>query len=97
MLFLKIHGYSVATLEIFWGLWLIPLGQLIYKSAMVSKVLGILLIIGGVAYIVESFAFLLFPSADSIILQHLFIPYSLAEISTIFWLLIKGVKEQRPV
>ena len=37
MLFLKIHGSSVAILEIFWGLWLIPLGQLIYKSGIIDS------------------------------------------------------------
>ena len=46
MVFLDLynHGYQIA--EIFWGLWLIPLGLLVYKSRFVPKVLGVLLIVG---------------------------------------------------
>ncbi|MDP9230455.1 MAG: DUF4386 domain-containing protein [Bacteroidota bacterium] len=34
------------TLEIFWGLWLIPFGQLAYKSGFIPRIFGVLLIIG---------------------------------------------------
>ncbi len=95
MLFLKIRGASISILEIFWGLWLIPLGQIIYTSNIIPGIIGILLIIGGLAYIVESVTFLLFPETTWIIMQYLFVFYSLAEVVTIFWLLIKGAKDHQ--
>ena len=60
-LFLKIHGYGLMTVEIFWGLWLIPFGLLVYKSVFIPRVLGVLLISAGLGYTIDSLTFLLFP------------------------------------
>ncbi len=35
MLFLKINDYGIIALEVFWGLWLIPFGHLVYKSGFI--------------------------------------------------------------
>src|SRR4029079_15404682 len=45
ILFLKIHGYGIMIVQIFWGLWLIPFGQLAYNSGFIPRVLGVLLIV----------------------------------------------------
>ena len=92
MSFLKINSSMTLTLEVFWGLWLIPFGQLVYKSSFIPRILGILLILGGIAYLIESFTGLLLPKDVSTVNQFTFVFYSLAEISTMLWLLIKGVK-----
>jgi hypothetical protein len=42
------NGYLIASL--FFGLWLLPLGYLVIKSGYFPKPLGVLLIIGGIAY-----------------------------------------------
>lgn len=92
MSFLKINNNMTLTLEIFWGLWLIPFGQLLYKSGFIPCILGILLILGGVAYIVESLTGLILPNKAATVSQFTIAFYSVAEISTMLWLLIKGVK-----
>ena len=92
MSFLKINSNMTLTLEAFWGLWLIPFGQLVYKSGFIPRILGILLILGGIAYLIESFTGLLLPNNVSTVSQFTLVFYSLAEISTMLWLLIKGVK-----
>ncbi len=92
MLFLNINSYGSITLEIFWGLWLLPFGLLVYKSGFIPRVFGYLLIIGGAAYIIESLTQLLLPSYGTFVSQFTFVFYSIGELSIIFWLLIKGVK-----
>ena len=96
MLFQNINEYGVLTLEMFWGLWLIPFGQLVYKSGFIPRIIGILLIIGGVAYMADSFMSLLFPSYRAIyrqlVQQPFFFLISIGEITIMLWLLIKGVK-----
>jgi hypothetical protein len=94
ILFLKTYDYGIMLLETFWGLWLIPFGVLCYQSSFIPRLLGILLILGGVAYIVEVFAFLLFPETKATISKGTIIFYSIAEIGTVLWLLIKGVNEK---
>ena len=97
MLFLDIHGYAVSVLEIFWGLWLIPFGQLVYKSGFIPKIFGVLLIIGSLGYIVESFKFLIFPFFHSAAFNYVGVLYAVGELSIMFWLLIKGTKRQKTI
>ncbi len=47
-----IHGTQAA--EMFWGLWLVPLGLLVRRSGFLPRVLGVLLIVSGVVYAVHS-------------------------------------------
>lgn len=48
LLFLKINDYGAITLEMFWGLWLIPFGQLVYKSGFIPRIIGVFLILNGI-------------------------------------------------
>lgn len=94
MLFLKINDYGTSTLEMFWGLWLIPFGRLAYKSGFIPRILGILLIIAGIAYMVDSSISLLFPGYRAFVNQPTLLLVAIGELSIMLWLLIKGVKTQ---
>jgi len=92
MLFHKINDYGMMTLELFWGLWLIPLAQLVYKSGFIPRIFGILLMINGIAYMIDSFIFMLLPNYHAFINQFILLFVIPGEISIMLWLLIKGVK-----
>jgi hypothetical protein len=47
MLFLDMRRSGILVAQVFWGLWLIPLGFLVFRSGFLPKVLGTLLVIGG--------------------------------------------------
>jgi hypothetical protein len=94
MLFLKLNDYGVVTLEVFWGLWLIPFGQLVFKSEFIPRIFGILLITAGIAYIVDSFRLILLPDYRAFVSQPTLLLVAIGEISIMLWLLIKGVKTQ---
>ena len=51
---LRLHTHGVLAEEIFWGLWLVPFGLLVMRSGFVPRVLGILLVIAGGAYVAHS-------------------------------------------
>jgi hypothetical protein len=91
--FIKTHSYGIMILEIFWGLWLIPFGQLIQKSSIIPRLLGTLLIIAGLGYIIDSLTFILFPSFRVFTKFPALAFSAIGEVTTILWLLIKGVKE----
>ena len=93
MLFLKINDYGTLTIEMFWGLWLLPFGLLVYKSRFIPRIFGILLIIAGIAYMNSSLISLLFPSYSAIVNQPTLLLVAIGEISITLWLLIKGVKD----
>src|ERR1700722_13355880 len=50
LLLLDAQLYGNLTAQVFFGLWLIPIGYLAYKSGMFAKWLGVILIVGGVCY-----------------------------------------------
>jgi hypothetical protein len=95
MVFFDMYEHGIMIAEIFWGLWLIPLGLLVYKSGFVPKVLGVLLIIGCFGHLLSFLSTFLFPDYGAIL-----IPISetvmFGELPIFLWLLIKGVKDQQP-
>lgn len=96
-LLLRISKYASVSLAIaFWGLWLIPLGILVYRSGFIPRVFGVLLILGGSAYLIESFGVILIPGARGMFFSLLFFVYAIAEISFMLWLLIKGARVDTP-
>lgn len=97
ILFLKINEYGTLPLEMFWGLWLLPFGLLVYKSVFIPRVFGILLIIAGFAYMLDSFISLLFPSYSAFVNRPTLLFVAIGEISITLWLLIKGVRKQEQV
>jgi len=76
-------------------LWLFALGLLAYRSGMFPRWLGVLLMLGTVAYVIHAlaqfFAFSFAPGLSSIMV----IPEILSEVPLLLYLLIKGVKTPR--
>lgn len=93
MFFLNLHNQGLITVEVFWGLWLLPLGLLILKSGFIPKVVGVLLIIACLGYLVDFLTRLLFPSYAAII-SPIAGASKFGELVIILWLLIKGVRGQ---
>ncbi|MCL4417355.1 MAG: DUF4386 domain-containing protein [Actinobacteria bacterium] len=96
MLFLKMNDYIIIALEMFWGLWLFPFGLLVYKSGFIPRILGIFLILNGIAYIIHCFTHLLLPNYQALVFKIATPIWTLGEISIMLWLLIKGVKNNIP-
>src|SRR2546421_7521589 len=89
------NGIFVA--QIFFGLWLAPLGYLAYKSAgWFPKWLGVLLVVGTVCYLVDLLAAFLVPDFGKEIHAFVWIPSAIAEISMVLYLLVIGVRTQKP-
>ena len=90
-LFLRLHSQGITVASIFWGLWLFPFGMLVIRSGFIPRVLGVLLMIAGVAYLASSFATLVLPRYAPLVSQ-IALPLEVAELPIVFWLLIWGAK-----
>ena len=91
MLFLGLYKNGTMIAEIFMGLWLFPLGWLFYQSGFMPKTLGILLMVGCFSYLLDAFAGLVMPDWQAMTKQGVMLP-ALAELVTVLWLLVFGVK-----
>lgn len=95
LLFLELHGHGYLIAQIFFGLWLLPLGYLVYRSGYFPRALGVLLMVGCFSYLADLVAIYLSPSFESSLSGYLVLPAALAEISFLLWLLVKGAKVDR--
>jgi hypothetical protein len=95
LLLLDMQHYGTLIAQVFFGLWLIPLGYLANKSMMFPKWLGIVLIAGGVCYLIDLMAAFLLPDSGQKIHSFVIIPSAVAEISMVLYLLIVGVKAMK--
>jgi len=93
LLLLDIHHYGFIIAQVFFGLWLMPLGYLAYESAMFPKALGVALIVGGACYLVGMLAVFLTPDFGEKINIFVTIPSAIAEISMVLYLLVVGVRK----
>jgi hypothetical protein len=91
MLFLGVRHNTILVNEIFWGLWLFPFGVLVMRSRFLPRILGLLLIVNGFAYLAVTFTELLLPDYASAVNQVATIPET-GELWLMLWLLIKGAK-----
>lgn len=90
-LFLRLHGQGITVTSIFWGLWLFPFGLLVIRSGFIPRVLGVLLMIAGSAYLASSFATLVVPQIAPLVNRVAGL-LEIAEVPIIFWLVIWGAK-----
>jgi Domain of unknown function (DUF4386) len=91
MLFLNLRGEGFGIAEIFWGLWLFPLGLLVYRSGFIPRAFGVLLILKCGYFVIGSFMPLVLPDyADAV--SRWIKPLSYGELVFMAWLLIMGAK-----
>ena len=88
------QGLRIASL--FWGLWLLPFGGLILRCGRLPRLLGVLLVLGGVGYVAQVFGGLLPTIADAGWLSRLRLPAAFGEIGSCLWLLLFGASPGRP-
>jgi hypothetical protein len=94
MLMLSLHTHGVLAVEIFWGLWLLPFGLLVIRSRYFPRILGILLIIAGIAYVTHSITSLLLGGRRVVIYERItMLARAAGEFPIILWLLIKGADD----
>jgi hypothetical protein len=97
LLLLDTQHYGTFVAQIFFGLWLVPLGYLTHKSGLFPRWLSAVLVVGGVCYLLDLFAAFLVPSFGQRIHAFVVIPSAVAEVSMVFYLLAVGVRIVKPV
>jgi hypothetical protein len=91
MFFLNLNEEGIMIASIFWGLWLLPLGYLIYKSGFFPKLLGVLMLIAGVGYTIDFFSHFLLPGYKAII-SPIVLTMTMGEVIFMIWIILRGAK-----
>ena len=91
MFFIRLHGEGIFMNEIFWGLWLLPFGLLVFRSGFLPRFLGVWLILNCFAYLFLSLTALLFPLYSDAAFR-VAMPVLFGELAIQLWLVIMGAK-----
>ena len=93
MLQLDAYGNGLLLAQVFWGLWLLPFGWLVIRGRQLPRLLGYLLVLGGLSYVMDFAAQLLVPGySNTAFASYVTTPAALGEIGTCLWLLIVGAR-----
>lgn len=91
VLFLKLRDEQNTAAEILWGIWLLPLAALVFKSRFLPRFLAVWLTLGGIAYLTLSLTGELVPQYQSTVFAYCQ-PAFFGEIAFMLWLVIRGAR-----
>ncbi|HEV8671289.1 MAG TPA: DUF4386 domain-containing protein [Candidatus Limnocylindria bacterium] len=95
LLLLDIQHYGTLGAQVFFGLWLAPLGYLAYRSGLFPKALGVVLVVATVCYLADLLAAFLVPDLATQLHPFLIIVPAIAEIWMVVYLLVWGLRTPR--
>ncbi len=76
---------------VFFGAQIISIGYLITRSTLIPRILGVLLLLGGSSYVINSFTNFLSPAIGAHLAPFIIPIAILGEGALTLWLLVKGV------
>jgi hypothetical protein len=94
LLSLKMHarGYSISG--VFFGIYMLLLGYLIFRSGFLPRILGVLMVVGGLGYVTDSCALFLSPTLAAR-LPDFTVLGGIAELALTLWLMVMGVNASK--
>jgi hypothetical protein len=96
MVFLHMGDRENTAAELLWGLWLLPLALLVWRSRFLPRFIAIWLAVNALAYVAVSLTGLLAPQDYDTVFK-LSAPARLGELAIMLWLVIMGAKMPAPV
>jgi hypothetical protein len=92
MLFMDLHGFGYGVVaQVFFGLWLVPLGVLIWQSRFIPRFVGALLIVAGAGYLVDVVLGAMMATPPIVVSEFTFV----GELLLMGWLLVRGLNARK--
>lgn len=95
LLFLDANAFMIIIWGLIFGFHLLLLGYLVYRSGFLPRILGMLLIIGAVGYLAQSYGHILVPQYDELLSTVVIVLSIPGELAFTVWLLWKGINVER--
>jgi hypothetical protein len=92
MLFMDSFSAMIFVWGFFFGFHLLLLGYLVYQSGFFPQIIGILLMLAGVGYLIQSFGMFVWPDLAGLYETIVMITAIPGELVFALYLLIKGLK-----
>jgi hypothetical protein len=92
---IQAQGYAIGL--VFFGFYCMLAGYVIFTSRMIPKLFGVLYMISGLGYLINSFTMFLSKGFANPLFIYLAIPIFIGELSLCLWLLIRGVDNTKQI
>ena len=89
-MFLKLNAQATDIYLVFFGLFCLLIGYLIFRSTFLPRILGVLMALAGLGWLT-----FLSPSLANHLSPYIVVARLIGELSLMLWLLVKGVNVQR--
>ncbi len=90
-LFARLHSHANQIIQVFWGLWLVPLGMLVYRSGIIPRIFGVGAWLAASGYLISVVVYLLFPEYKATLFP-VVTALEMFELPLILWLVTVGVR-----
>lgn len=90
LLALKVHGDGYNVSLVFFGIYCLMLGWLVWRAGFIPKAIGVLMALAGGCYVLNSFASLSAPAFARMLSPYVMPPTLLGEGALALWLLVFG-------
>jgi hypothetical protein len=80
--------------NLFFGLWLVPMGLCVLRAGTMPRLLGRVLVVGGAGYVLSAFVIQLLPDL-AVVPELLVVPATVGELWMIGFLLVRGAGRTR--
>src|SRR2546422_4830453 len=90
---LQLIGFNLSL--VFFGLYCVSIGYLVFRSTFLPRIVGVLMAIGGLAYLSNSFAYFLSPGFAASLFPYVQLPSLIGEGSLTLSLIVIGVNVLR--
>lgn len=91
LLLLRMHDLQNTAAEMLWGVWLIPLAILTWRSRFLPRFLGVWLVLNGIAYVVLSLTGVISPGHQGDVFTWSQ-PAMMGELAFMLWLVVRGAR-----
>jgi hypothetical protein len=95
LLFMDVNAFVIIIWGLIFGVHLVLMGYLVFRSGFLPKFLGILLLIGAAGYLLQSYGHILAPQLDTTLATVVLVMTIPSELAFTLWLLLKGVNGER--
>jgi hypothetical protein len=95
LLFMDVNAFVIIIWGLIFGFHLLLLGYLVYKSGFWPRFLGILLLLGSLGYLAQSYGHILAPQYDDLLATVVVVLSVPGELAFTLWLLIKGINVEK--
>jgi hypothetical protein len=89
-MFLELYGQAVSICFVFFGVYCLLIGYLIFKSIFLPRILGMMMAVAGLGWLT-----FLSPPLANYLSPYVLVLGFLAELGLMLWLLVKGVNVPR--